>query len=214
MPSDRLVRITYGQESFKPRAGLYGVGDVDTQWNLIEGFRLILFASAKSRLVQGGLFSIHGFQFMLYLEEAGLPEKNDNPDLHRSGEQHIKTFYPLQGLNFQIGKAISQTHVRVFVIGMGAIFAWQSDLLSRTFRSRRPDSKPTIRISSTKRLDPANLDTERGRCRPCFEIFLLPLSRLVCASFFLAAVRLVVVLCASTDLVQSTHAVDTDIISQ
>ena len=114
MPSDPLVRIAYGHESFKPKAGLYGVADVDAQWNLIEGFRLILFANTVNRVVQGGLFSIHGFQFMLYLDEAGLPEKMTIPDLHRGGQQHIKTFYPLQRLNFQIGKTISHTLTFVY----------------------------------------------------------------------------------------------------
>lgn len=107
MPSDRLVRIPYGRESFKSEAGLYGVGDIDTRWNIIDAFRLILFANVDKKLVEGGLFSIHGFQFMLYLEETGLPERMQIPDLHRGGIQNVKTFYPLQGLNFQIGSTIS-----------------------------------------------------------------------------------------------------------
>jgi hypothetical protein len=40
-PSERLVRIAFGQEKFRPRAGLYGLGSIGSKVKIGEGFRVI-----------------------------------------------------------------------------------------------------------------------------------------------------------------------------
>jgi hypothetical protein len=69
-PSARLVRIAFGQEHFKPRAGLYGVAKAGTNLNIVDGFRLIPYVDREGTML-GGIFGIHGYQFMLYVEDSG-----------------------------------------------------------------------------------------------------------------------------------------------
>jgi hypothetical protein len=69
-PSARLVRIAFGQERFKVKAGLYGIGAVGAEWNLIDGFRLLPYIDSERTLV-AGLFSIHGYQFFAASRRGG-----------------------------------------------------------------------------------------------------------------------------------------------
>jgi hypothetical protein len=106
-PSSRLVRIAFGQEQFKPKAGLYGVACLGANWTLVEGFRLIFYVDTEQVLV-GSLFSMHGYQFMLHLEESGLGVNFSIPDLYRgTGYIHAQTMYPPEAIKFQIGKRFS-----------------------------------------------------------------------------------------------------------
>jgi hypothetical protein len=111
-PSTRLVRIVFGQESFNPRAGLYGVAQAGQSLNIVDGFRLIPYIDRGGTLL-GGLFGIHGYQFMLYVEDSGLAQSVLIPDFNGGSDFLAETLYPLKGLNFTIGKHIS--HVFKFV---------------------------------------------------------------------------------------------------
>jgi hypothetical protein len=111
-PSARLVRIVFGQERFKAKAGMYGIGAVGADWNLIDGFRLLPYIDSERTLV-AGLFSIHGYQFLLHLEESGFGASVSVPDLYRGvGYQQAQTLYPIKALNVKLGKHIS--HVLKF----------------------------------------------------------------------------------------------------
>lgn len=105
-PSAHLVRIVFGIEKFNPRAGLYGVAQVGKQHNLIDGFRLLPYVDIQNTLV-GGLFAIHGYQFLLYLPESGLSESIEIPDFNGGPAYFAHTLYPLKRLTFTIGKYIS-----------------------------------------------------------------------------------------------------------
>jgi hypothetical protein len=105
-PSARLVRIAFGREDFKPRAGLYGVAKPGTNLNIVDGFRLIPYIDHEKTLL-GGLFGIHSYQFMLYIEDSGLGQKVAIPDFNGGPDFLAQTLYPLKALNFTIGKYIS-----------------------------------------------------------------------------------------------------------
>jgi hypothetical protein len=111
-PSARLVRIAFGQEHFKTRAGLYGVAKAGTNLNIVDGFRLIPYIDNEGTML-GGIFGIHGYQFMLYVEDSGLAQSVSIPDFNGGPDFLAQTLYPLKGLNFKIGKHIS--HVFKFV---------------------------------------------------------------------------------------------------
>jgi hypothetical protein len=111
-PSARLVRIAFGKEKFKPRAGLYGLGRLGNL-NINDGFRLIPYINDESTLV-GGLFAIHGYQFILYVEEDGLNRTITVPDLDGGPDRVNQTLYPLLGLNFKIGKHLSHAFKFVY----------------------------------------------------------------------------------------------------
>jgi hypothetical protein len=71
-PSERLVRIAYGKESFLGRAGLYFV--VRTGM-LVKSEDVIQFSALiKHRThIEGGLFSFRGNMLLLFLESEGPP---------------------------------------------------------------------------------------------------------------------------------------------
>jgi hypothetical protein len=103
-PSVRISRIIFGHERFKPRAGLYGVASVGADWHTgVDGIRLVPFVDGDGVMV-GGLFGIHGFQFMLYLEEQGLTDSIQIPDLDSDMKPRLaQTLYPIRKINFQSG---------------------------------------------------------------------------------------------------------------
>jgi hypothetical protein len=111
-PSARLVRIAFGRENFKSRAGLYGVAQAGRNLNIVDGFRLIPYIDREGTLL-GGLFGMHGYQFLLYVEDSGLAPSISIPDLNGGPDFLAETWYPLKALNFTIGKHIS--HVFKFV---------------------------------------------------------------------------------------------------
>jgi len=75
-PSERLVRIVYGLDSFMDRAGLYFV--VRTGM-LVNSTDTVSFAPLikLGTHVEGGLFSFRGQRLLLFLEQEGPPEPLD-----------------------------------------------------------------------------------------------------------------------------------------
>jgi hypothetical protein len=110
-PSERLVRIAFGIETFKPKAGLYSLGHVGQSLNLREGVLLNpLIDSAK--YIVGVLFHFHGYRFLLYLEEEGLQPNIPIPSMFGEKAHNTQTLYQPQALNFNLGKYLS--HVIAF----------------------------------------------------------------------------------------------------
>src|ERR1700730_14637873 len=70
-PSERLVKIAFGLEEFKPKAGLYALGHVGQSLKVREGVLLNPLIDTTQTIV-GVLFHFHGYRFLLYLEEEGL----------------------------------------------------------------------------------------------------------------------------------------------
>jgi hypothetical protein len=105
-PSARLVRIAFGKENFKPKAGLYGVGDAGENWNIKDGVRLQPYVDKENTAV-GGLFVIHGYRYFLYLEEEGVSSTLTIPGLDGEADHPTQTLYPLKRINFNIGKHLS-----------------------------------------------------------------------------------------------------------
>ena len=111
-PSARLVRVAFGKENFRPRAGLYGLGRVGEKLQISDGFRVIPYVDRENILV-GGLFGIHGYRFLMYVEEDGVRDTISMPDLDSGLDYENQTLYPLRRLDFKIGKHLS--HVFEFV---------------------------------------------------------------------------------------------------
>ena len=105
-PSDRLVRIAFSKENFKPKAGLYGLADEGENWDIKDGIRLLPCVDRDNMLV-GGLFVIHGYRYLLYLEEDGVNSRLTIPGLDGEADHPTKTLYPLKRINFKIGKHLS-----------------------------------------------------------------------------------------------------------
>jgi hypothetical protein len=112
MPSARLVMIAFGKERFRPRAGLYGIGRLGNL-KISDHFRLIPYVNHKQILL-GGLFGIHGYQFILYLEEEGLNSSMTVPDLDGGPDRVTQTLYPLLQVNFMLGKYLSHAFKFVY----------------------------------------------------------------------------------------------------
>ena len=72
-PSERLVRIAYGLEKFKGRAGLYFAARVGMN---IQSEDTVRFAPLLKQgvNVEGGLFSFRGQRLLLFLEDEGPPQ--------------------------------------------------------------------------------------------------------------------------------------------
>lgn len=107
-PSHRLVKIALGEESFSGRSGLYGLGAVGTSPKIADSFRLIPYVNSD-RVLMGGLFGIHGYRFLLHLEEEGAERALTIPDFD-SGEGYVtRALFPLRRMNFKVGKHISHS---------------------------------------------------------------------------------------------------------
>jgi len=104
-PSARLVRIAFGQENFRSRAGLYGLGALGNL-KIKDGFRVIPYIGKDVTLL-GGLFGIHGYRFLLFFEEEGVNRTMSVPDLDDGPDYETQTLYPLLAVNFKIGKYLS-----------------------------------------------------------------------------------------------------------
>ena len=104
-PSLRLVRVAFGKEKFAPRAGLYGLGTPGQNFDITDGFRLMPFAN-KDNVLTGGLFGIHGYQFLLCVEETGLQDYVSVVDFLSGEKRSVQTLYPLKRINFTIGRFV------------------------------------------------------------------------------------------------------------
>jgi hypothetical protein len=107
-PSDRLVRIAFGMETFKPKAGMYSLGHVGQSLKLREGVLLNpLIDTAKD--IVGVLFHFHGYRFLLYLEEEGLQPNIPIPGMFGEQAHSTQTLYQPEALNFNLGKYLSHS---------------------------------------------------------------------------------------------------------
>jgi len=106
-PSDRLVRVAFGKEPFRGRAGLYGLVEIGEGWNIADGVHMMMFGNQQ--LVNGILFRLHGYRFVLFLGEEGLPSTISAPALDGQPEHAARTLYPLMAVRRTIGdKYLSQ----------------------------------------------------------------------------------------------------------
>jgi hypothetical protein len=107
-PSERLVRIGYGLESFQGKAGMYAISRVGMQFTLEDrvSFSPIMARASQGEYVVAGLFLFRGFQFLLYLEPEG---PQDMTGLSFKGEDLTRTSLMFQTLtaNIRVGKYLS-----------------------------------------------------------------------------------------------------------
>jgi hypothetical protein len=102
------VRIAFGKENFTPRAGLYGLGVAGESLNIVDSFR-VLSSVNKDQVLFGGLFGIHGYRFLLHFEEEGAADHITIPDFDTGRDYVVQTLYPLNCVNFTLGKHISHS---------------------------------------------------------------------------------------------------------
>jgi len=107
-PSERLVRIAYGLESFQGKAGLYTIAHVGMQFTLEDrvSFSPITARAPQGEYVVAGLFLFRGFQFLLYLEPEG---PQDMTGLSFKGEDMSRASLMFQTLtaNIKVGNYLS-----------------------------------------------------------------------------------------------------------
>jgi hypothetical protein len=104
-PSEHLVRIAFGMEQFKPRAGLYGLAQVGENWKLNDGVQSMMLANKE--IVLGCLFRLHGYRFILYLGEEGLGTRISVPVLDDQERHDADSLYPLKQIRCNIGNHLS-----------------------------------------------------------------------------------------------------------
>jgi hypothetical protein len=75
LPSDELVKVAYGIERFKNRAGLHLLSSTGHTLGLEERFEYLPMSQPDH--LSGALFLFYGFYFVLYLEEEGLDLTKD-----------------------------------------------------------------------------------------------------------------------------------------
>lgn len=107
-PSERLVRIAYGLESFKERAGLYTMSRVGMEVAMEDrvSFSPIMARTGSGDFVLAGIFLFRGFQFLLYLEPEG---PQDLTGIYFKGEhlRGIGLMFQTLTANIKIGKHLS-----------------------------------------------------------------------------------------------------------
>jgi hypothetical protein len=107
-PSERLVRVAYGFEAFKGKAGMYTISRVGMEFAL-EGrvsFSPIMARAPHGEYVVAGIFVFRGFQFLVYLEPEG---PQDLTGIYFKGEHLRGTSLMFQTLtaNIKIGQHLS-----------------------------------------------------------------------------------------------------------
>ncbi len=106
-PSDRLVRIAFGLESFAEKAGLYFVARVGMNIQSEDRVRFAPLINKTGDKIEGGLFSIRGQRLLLFLEAEGPPRLRgvsiDGEDL---GNAQVN--YHIQNIRVMNGKYLSQ----------------------------------------------------------------------------------------------------------
>jgi hypothetical protein len=104
-PSDRLVRIAFGSEQFRGKAGMYTVSRVGMEVTLEDrvSFSPVM---GSGRQVMAGLFIFRGFTFLLYLEPEG---PQDMRGIFFKGEHLVNTTLLFQKVtwNFKVGQYLS-----------------------------------------------------------------------------------------------------------
>jgi hypothetical protein len=73
-PSDRLVRLAYGNGSFVGQAGLSIASHKGMQIPQEEVVSFCPLIHEEAGKVLGGLFTFYGFRFVLFVEPAGVPQ--------------------------------------------------------------------------------------------------------------------------------------------
>lgn len=113
IPSEDLVKICFGQESFTGRAGLYAVVRVGENINSIDKVTVAPLIKDGERIV-AGLFTFRGPRFILSLDPAGLPERLW-PGIVLAGDDwgNSQLNFHNQEMRMVVGKHLSHvTHYR------------------------------------------------------------------------------------------------------
>lgn len=106
-PSERLVRVAYGLEWFKGKAGLYTIGRIGMNIAMEDrvSFSPIMQRAPRREYVVGGIFLFRGFEFLLYLEPEG---PQDLTGIYFRG-QHLKgtgLMFQTLAANIRVGKHV------------------------------------------------------------------------------------------------------------
>jgi hypothetical protein len=106
-PSERLVRVAYGLESFQGRAGLYFVvrpGMVLTSDETVRFSPLI----KNNSIIEGGLFTFRGMNLLLFLEPEGPPEPLDGVFINGEDLGYAQLNFHNREIKTSVGKYLSQ----------------------------------------------------------------------------------------------------------
>jgi hypothetical protein len=106
-PSESLVRIAYGLDSFRGRAGVYFVVREGMRVESTDtvGFSPLIKLGTH---IEAGLFSFRGQRFLLFLEEEGPPEPLDGIYLDGENLGHAQLNFHNKRILVKAGKYLSQ----------------------------------------------------------------------------------------------------------
>lgn len=104
-PTDRLVKIAFGKESFQGRAGMYTVAQVGMNVALEERVCFDALLNRDHKVV-GALFRFRGMTFLLSLEPEGVDSLRG---ISFKGEDlsHAGLIFQTLNLNMKVGKYLS-----------------------------------------------------------------------------------------------------------
>ncbi|HLK67429.1 MAG TPA: hypothetical protein VKU19_28530 [Bryobacteraceae bacterium] len=106
-PSEQLVRVAYGLEQFKDKAGLYCVMRAGMRIESTDTNKFLPLIKSGHH-IEGGVFVFRGQQFLLFLEPEGPP--HPLPEIHFENENLSQCILCFHDTNIQIkeGKHLSQ----------------------------------------------------------------------------------------------------------
>jgi hypothetical protein len=111
LPSKSLVEIAFGNQTFEPKAGLYGIYDPPGKKPTSDGISILVFNQPANRVL-GAVFSFLGFRLLLFLDKKG-PELPVMQIYTATGETSdvIEPTYHLLSVNYPAGKRTSHSIV-------------------------------------------------------------------------------------------------------
>jgi hypothetical protein len=109
-PSERLIRIAYGEAPFDDRAGLYLAAHLGMRFRLDDSVSFAPLLKHKHH-VEGGLFTFRGINLLLFLEAGGPPSPNELNGVMLTdldlGQARLS--YHHQKIEFKLGRYVSHT---------------------------------------------------------------------------------------------------------
>jgi hypothetical protein len=106
-PSERLVRVAFGLESFQGRAGLYFVVRPGMVLRSDDTVRFGPLIKNKTH-IEGGLFTFRGMNLLLFLEPEGPPEPLDGVLLNGEDLGYAQLNFHNREIKASVGKYLSQ----------------------------------------------------------------------------------------------------------
>jgi hypothetical protein len=106
-PAERLVRIAFGREKFKNRAGLYFLAKLGGKMHMTDvvGFAPLI---KDGHHLEGGIFVFRGQEMLLFLEPDGPPPRLEGPMFNGGQLRDYQILFHIPRFNMKLGRYLSQ----------------------------------------------------------------------------------------------------------